>query len=338
MQSDGWRQCTEIFDEAVELSFEQRTAFLDQRCRGNTELRRNVELLLRSDESAGTFLEAPALEFASELLREGNPDALVGHHLGRYYIESVLGTGGMAVVYLARDQELGRRVALKVLPAPLLADPSQFERLKHEARSASALNHPNIVTIYEIGEAEGQHYIATEFMDGMTLRERIAGRPLARTEALDIAVQVARALSVAHAAGIIHRDIKPENIMLRPDGIVKVLDFGIAQFTSASLEMSSRKLIIGTVRYMSPEQAEGLPVDARTDIWSLGVILCEMLTGRAPFDGETTSAVLNAIKYDTPTLLPGSEARQLNAVVRRMLSHDRAMRYATAETVAAEVE
>src|SRR2546422_7538444 len=215
-----------------------------------------------------------------------------GAKLGRYEIRSKLGEGGMGEVYLAQDTKLDRKVALKILPADLATNHDRMRRFVQEAKAASALNHPNIITIHEIEETDSDHFIATEFIDGFTLRARMQKLPLKLAESLDIAVQIASALSAAHAAGIVHRDIKPENIMLRRDGIVKVLDFGLAKLceqpvgTSLDTEAPTRGLIntepgivMGTAIYMSPEQARGLDLDARTDIFSFGVVLYEMVAG-----------------------------------------------------------
>src|SRR5437660_5095130 len=228
--------------------------------------------------------------------------------LGRYEIRSKLGAGGMGEVYLASDTKLDRKVALKILPADVAAHPDRMKRFVQEAKAASALNHPNIITIHEIDEwgssptvREGVHFIATEFIDGETLRERLRNAPMKLAEVLDVAAQIASALSAAHAAGIVHRDIKPENVMLRRDGIVKVLDFGLAKLVkprrpvTVDTEAPTKALIntepgivLGTAQYMSPEQARGLEVDARTDIWSLGCILYEMVAARQPFVGATS--------------------------------------------------
>ncbi|HEY0547082.1 MAG TPA: protein kinase [Pyrinomonadaceae bacterium] len=229
--------------------------------------------------------------------------------LGRYQINSLLGAGGMGEVYLAEDTRLRRSVALKLLPAVFVSDANWLARFEREAYAVSSLNHPNILTIYEIGEGAGQRFIATEFIEGESLRERMSRGRLELGESLEISIQVASALAAAHAAGIVHRDIKPENIMLREDGYVKVLDFGLAKLTeehksSTHADAPTQKLVktnpgvvMGTVAYMSPEQTRGLQVDARTDVWSLGVLIYEMLTGRTPFAGETTSDVIAAIIY-----------------------------------------
>ena len=225
-----------------------------------------------------------------------------GTHFGSYEVLRPLGAGGMGEVYLARDERLERHVAIKVLPEEFTTDSVSVRRFEREAKTASALNHPNIVTIYEIGESNGFHYIATEYIEGETLRQRIAEQRLSVTEALDIAIQIASALSAAHHAGIIHRDVKPENVMVRPDGYAKVLDFGLVKLAEkefADVQSRTRTLenttepghVVGTVRYMSPEQARGKPLDGRTDIFSLGIIIYEMVAGCAPFDGESIADV-----------------------------------------------
>src|SRR5438270_12913643 len=220
-----------------------------------------------------------------------------------------LDPGGMGEVYLAEDTRLGRALALKLLLAEYTQDSARVRRFEQEARAASALNHPNILTIYEVGEAGGRHYIATEYVEGETLRQKIRSGPLAIGEAADIAAQAAEALSAAHAAGIAHRDVKPENVMVRPDGYVKVLDFGLAKLVErrgadgeAETETAQTNpgTVMGTTWYMSPEQARGLPVDARTDVWSLGVVLYEMLAGSPPFAGSTSSHVIVSILEREP--------------------------------------
>ena len=340
MQSNGWKDCLDIFNEALEHPAVERTAYLDRVCGGNTTLRRKVELLLDSHGESGDFIESPVFEVAPEFLA-GDPDALIGQHLGSYRIDAVLGVGGMGVVYLAFDERLGRKVGLKLLPRSLVADAAQLERLKREARTASALNHPNIVTIHEIGEANGIHYIATEYIEGVTLREHIAKGPLPPNEAVEIATQLASALHVAHKAGIVHRDIKPENIMIRRDGYVKVLDFGIAKFVQpAALQpaaTSTQGLILGTTRYMSPEQMRGQSVDLRTDIWSLGVVLYEMLVGEPPFTGDTNTDVIAAVlRSDAPLGRVGSG--RLQRIVHRTLQKEPEARYQNAAELRADLQ
>src|SRR5437762_13498405 len=236
MTSERWQQVNDLFQLAAERAPEERTTFLQTACQGDEGLRREVESLLVSYERAENFIESPAFEVAPELLTNDRAGDLVGQLIGHYRIESLLGVGGMGEVYLARDERLGRKVALKFLPERLTADETQLSRFKTEARSASALNHPNILTVYEIGAEGNRQFIATEFIEGMTLRASLARERMNLHNALEIGVQVASALAAAHETGVVHRDIKPENIMLRPDGYAKVLDFGIAKLTEQRLE------------------------------------------------------------------------------------------------------
>src|SRR5215470_15881047 len=233
MRPDEWQRCVEIFSAALERQPEERAAFVDHACADDESLQREVMMLLRSHEESGDFISAPAFVGEPELLGDDR-DALIGTHIGPYRVESVLGSGGMGVVYLARDERLGRKVGLKLLPQSLIADMTHLSRLEREARTASALNHPNIVTIHDIGSDHATHYIASELIEGETLRERLVRGPIQLSEAVDIAIQVTSALVAAHDAGVVHRDIKPENIMLRPDGYVKVVDFGIAKLAETA--------------------------------------------------------------------------------------------------------
>src|SRR6266542_2801272 len=235
MKAERWKQVDDLFQSAVERPPEERAAFLDEVCNDDEGMRREVESLLTSYEQAENFIEVPAFEVAPELVTNDRAGALVGKLIGHYRIESLIGIGGMGEVYLARDERLGRKAALKLLPNSLTTDETQLSRFKNEARSASALNHPNILTVYEIGAEGNRQFIATEFIEGITLRASLARGRMNPHAALDIAVQVASALAAAHEAGVVHRDIKPENIMLRPDGYVKVLDFGIAKLTEQRL-------------------------------------------------------------------------------------------------------
>src|SRR5215472_124755 len=352
MRPEEWQRCVEIFSAALERQPEERGAFVDDACAHDESLRRDVTILLRSHEESGDFISAPAFAAAPELLGDDR-DALIGTHIGPYRVESVLGSGGMGVVYLARDERLGRKVGLKLLPQSFIADTTHLLRLKREARAASALNHPNIVTIHDIGSDHSTHYIASELIEGETLRERLMRGPIQLSEAVDVATQIASALVAAHDAGVVHRDIKPENIMLRPDGYVKVLDFGIAKLAESafadaafaapkafgvtadgleSMTVAETNLgsILGTVRYMSPEQARGGRVDKTTDIWSLGVVLYEMVTGHAPFTGDTPREVMSSILEKEPTPLTRyirHTPSELHQIISKTLRKDRSQRY-----------
>src|SRR5438034_7014593 len=275
----------EIFRAALDQEPDQISAFLDKGCKGDDVLRRKVEALLASRQRAESFIENSAVGLATKLIQNGQARSLVGEKIGHYKISESIGIGGMGEVYLATDITAGRKAALKLLPLRFTGDAERLKRFQQEAHAVVGLNHPNILTVYEIGEDHSIHYIASELIEGETLRERLKCGPMQLSEAVDIAIQVASALAAAHDAGIVHRDIKPENIMLRPDGYVKVLDFGIAKLaeqevpvtmpTDEALLLVETNLgsILGTVRYMSPEQALGAPVDKGTDSWSSGVVL-----------------------------------------------------------------
>ena len=270
---------------------------------------------------------------------------------GRYEVRTLLGVGGMGEVYLAHDTTLNRPVALKLLPVNFSNNRERLQRFKREADSASSLNHPNILTIYEIGMEAGLHFIATEFIDGESLRQHVERMPIQLGEVLEISIQVASALSAAHAEGIIHRDIKPENIMVRRDRIAKVLDFGLAKLVEQQksapdaetkvFTQTEAGVVLGTVSYMSPEQARGIQVDARTDIWSLGVVLYELVAGCLPFAGETTSDVIAAILKTEPPILnryvPDVPA-EVERIVRKMLRKDMEERYQMVKDVALDLK
>lgn len=277
---------------------------------------------------------------AGEQRTVAQPSKLIG---GRYLVERLIGEGGMGKIFLARDKQLDRPVALKFLPTELANDQKRINRFFREAKAASALNHPNIVTVHEVGESKGQYFIATEYVRGLTLRQQMANGQMEIRDVLVVVTQIASALAAAHAAGIVHRDIKPENVMLRPDGYAKVLDFGLAKLTASTtdsnpedatrhLSQTEAGLVMGTVRYMSPEQARALAVDARTDIWSLGVVLYEMLSGRLPFSGQTLTDTLAAILNSDPAPLRANRpdvTKELEAIVARTMRKDRADRYPT---------
>ena len=274
-----------------------------------------------------------------------------GTLLGAYRIVAPIGAGGMGEVFLAQDSRLERNVALKILPRAFAGDAERLGRFVREAKSASALNHPNILTIHEIGMSEGFHYLATELIVGETLRERIARGALPVADCLEIAIQVAAALGAAHAAGIVHRDVKPENVMIRADGLVKVLDFGLAKWSEPQVVdpqgvtvdrgRTHPGVVLGTVAYMSPEQSRGKTVDARTDLWSLGVVLYEMLSGRQPFEGESSTDVLaNILHREPPPLALEAEdlAPEIGAILGRALAKERLARYATSRELTADLK
>jgi serine/threonine protein kinase/sugar lactone lactonase YvrE len=295
-----------------------------------------------SDEKASNFIETPAFEVAAKMVAAEQSKIAAGQAIGPYEIVARLGSGGMGDVYLAHDSRLDRKVALKLLPDYFTRDEERLKRFHQEARAVSTLNHPNIITIFEIGKAESIHFIATEYITGQTLRKRMSGKTINLSEALDIAIQIAGALASAHQAGIVHRDIKPENIMLREDGYVKVLDFGLAklaegQFSETKTLRAAKVetnpgVVMGTASYMSPEQARGHEVDRRSDIFSLGVVVYEMVAGRQPFEAETTSDVIAAILKQEPAPLArySREVPEgLEWIVAKMLAKDRDERYQT---------
>jgi eukaryotic-like serine/threonine-protein kinase len=341
MTPERWQQVKEIFNSAITYRPEERSLFISQACSGDEELRGEVESLIASHEESGSFIDQPAFEVAATLLASEKGELKAGQIIGSYQVISFISRGGMGEVYLAEDKRLGRKVALKLLPASFTTNDDRLRRFEQEARSASALNHPNIITIYEIREAAGSHIIATEYVEGETLRLRLGRAPLTLSETLNIAIQVADALSAAHKAGIIHRDIKPENIMLRPDGYVKVLDFGLAKLSEQSSPVVAAEaptiqvrtgsgIVIGTAGYMSPEQARGLGVDHRSDIFSLGAVMYEMLARRKPFEGETPSDTLAAIlKTEPPSLarVAAGVPSELVRIVNKSLRKDREERY-----------
>ena len=341
MTPERWQQVKEIFNSAINYRPEERGVFISEACSGDEVLRSEVESLIASHERSGEFIDQPAFEIAAPLLADERSELKPGQTVGSYEVLSFISRGGMGEVYLAEDKRLGRKVALKLLPTSFTKDSDRLRRFEQEARAASALNHPNIITIFEIREAGSSHVIATEFVEGETLRTRLNRWGLTVSEALDIAIQVANALSAAHKAGIIHRDIKPENIMLRPDGYVKVLDFGLAKLSEqASPAVAAEAptiqvrtgsgIVIGTAGYMSPEQARGLGVDSRSDIFSLGAVIYEMLARRKPFEGDTPSDTLAAILKTEPAplsrVLPGVPA-ELTRIVTKCLKKDREERY-----------
>src|SRR5438874_991621 len=343
----------EIFYAALEQDSNNVARFLETACGGDELLRRKVEALLASRQRVGTFIEDSALGIAARIIENGQADLLVGQTFGHYKISKRIGRGGMGEVYLATDVTAGRKAALKLLPMRFTGDANRLKRFQQEARAVVALNHPNILTVYEIGEDHSTHYIASELIEGETLRQRLARGRMQVGEALDVAVQVASALAAAHEAGIVHRDINPGNIMLRRDGYVKVLDFAIAKLAEQEVPATMPKdealllvetnlgSVLGTVRYMSPEQTCGAQVNKRTDIWSLGVVLYEMVTGHAPFTGDTPKEVMSAILEKEPAPLTHYVAHlpaELQQIVSKALRKHRTERYQSAGEVLQELK
>src|SRR5688572_19913998 len=351
MADANWQKVREVFDSALRHRPDERRKFVNEVCGDDKTLLAEVESLLSSHDSAESFMETPAVAEVAHMIEIETKKLEAGKRFGHYEIIKQIGAGGMGEVYLAKDSRLERNTAIKILRGNVAQDEERMQRFVREAKSASALNHPNIITIYEIGETEDTHFIATEYIEGDTLRERLKGASINLKSALEIAIQVANALDAAHRTGIVHRDIKPENIMIRPDGLVKILDFGIAKLSeppavagglivndseaaTAIKAYTSPGLIIGTVAYMSPEQARGLTVDARTDVWSLGVVLYEMVAGRLPFEGQTSSDVISSILQKEPpalTLFSDEADARLDEIVTKALTKDKEERYQSAK-------
>ena len=303
-EKPSWKNISAVFDGAIDRPAKERAEWAERQCQGDTALYQEVEKLLVAHERAEGVLELPMMQLASEALRDAQQPASGDEQVGPYRIVSEIGHGGMGVVYKAEDLRLGRFVALKFLPPHMMANERAKQRFLAEARAASALDHPNICTIHDIGQTPGGRlYFAMAYYDGQTLADRVAKGPLPIDEVLGIAIEVSRSLSHAHAAGVIHRDIKPANILLTSNGQVKVLDFGLAKRNlSPASDPDTR---VGTVTYMSPEQAGGGKVDVRTDLWSLGVTLYETIVGRPPFRGEYTEAIIYSILNENPESITG---------------------------------
>lgn len=342
MNSDRWNRIEDLYYSALELDAGDRETFLEQQSLGDESLKDEVLSLLASADRQDSFMEEPEVPLALEVLRSKRT-GLVGETIARYRIVDVLGHGGMGEVYLAHDPSLNRKVALKLLPATITDNRLSVLRFQQEARAASAISHPNVAHIYEIGEANGLHYITMEYVKGATLRELLKTKALDEAKALEISKQVCHALAAAHKAGVIHRDIKPENIVVTGDGHVKVLDFGLAKliegvrddpdFHGTATLNTQPELLMGTSQYMSPEQIRRQPVDCRTDLWSLGVVLFELVLHRRPFVGETTSEVIVAILEHEPDSSVTTEllSPEMASVLLKSLRKDPNDRYQSAE-------
>lgn len=353
MKADRWRQVEQLYDAAIELPVAERAKFVDEVCGDDDDLRRELLTLLAAEQEVGDFMESPALNIAARVVAQERSSirqsSFIGRELGPYKIEKLLGVGGMGEVYLAHDAKLTRKVALKILPPQFISDPDRVKRFERESRAVSALNHPNLITIYDIGIADGVHFIATEFVTGKTVRDLI-DEGLKMKDAIAIATQVAEALSAAHNAGVFHRDIKPENIMVRPDGYVKVLDFGLAKLNAQTTEaaeipnllsQTQSGLLMGTLAYMSPEQAAGDEVDERSDIWSLGIVLYEMMTGSSPTRGANRLETLGAILSKEPLTTGDANLAlppELEHILSKALEKDRELRYQTASDFRADLK
>ncbi len=356
MTPERWQQISQIFKSAISLDSEARRAYVAQKCGDDEVLRSEVERLIASHQqaSAENFIGGHAADDGAALLSEEvenqKPALNKGQQFGSYLILDRLGAGGMGEVYLARDSRLDRTVALKVLSSNVTSDKRRMQRFRQEARVASSLNQPNILTIFEFGEADDLTYLATEYIDGETLRDYLRGNRLKLPEILDITIQILAALDAAHEARIVHRDIKPENVMIRRrDRVVKVLDFGLAKLTekrsalptdrsdleAATAMKTAPGTLMGTINYMSPEQAQSRVVDERTDIWSTGVMLYEMVTGAMPFGGPTASHTLVQIIEKDPAPLTKTAAAQvpgeLQRIITKAMAKDAEDRYQTAK-------
>jgi serine/threonine protein kinase len=329
MTPERWQEVERIYHSALEREESQRAAYLQKICAGDDELREEIETLLAQQTQSHGILESPTIEGVAGLLVSPPGCVHIGQQLGCYKILSLLGAGGMGEVYQARDTKLGRDVAIKVLPAAFVNDAERVARLQREARLLASLNHPNIAIIYGLEQFDGAHYLVMELVSGKTLAERISKGALPMNQALNLAGQIAEALEAAHEKGVIHRDLKPANMKVTPEGRVKVLDFGLAKaFTgdggqdlSQAPTLSEEGKILGTPAYMSPDQARGLPVDKRTDIWAFGCVFYEMLTGRTPFAGHTVSDTLAAVLEREPdwSRLPEAVPVSIRRLLQRCL-------------------
>lgn len=345
MEVARFRQIEDVLQAALSRPMAERDGFVVSACAEDERLRQEVQALLHAHDRPG-LLDSPLSQVASECLEPARASLADGQRLGPYHVLRLLGAGGMGEVYLAEDLRLGRRLVLKLLPAAWTGDARRVSRFEQEARAASALNHPNIATVYDVGVTDGHHFIAAEYVEGETLRQRLAV-PISVSDVLEVATQIGDALAAAHAAGIVHRDLKPENVIVRHDGVVKIVDFGLAKLLSPDLTPVSPSssesvpgLVLGTTAYMSPEQAEGLEVDGRSDVFSFGVVLFELILGRPPFSGNTASQVIASILRDNAPAVAaerGDVSDDLDRVIAKALRKDPGDRYQSIGDMVAEL-
>src|SRR5262245_27077552 len=332
MKAERWKQVEQIYQSALKCEVGQRAVFLAEVCAGDDSLRREVESLLAHQSQAEDLMETPVMEIVARVVADSSTTGMIGRRVGHYQILSLLGKGGMGEVYRARDTRLSREVAIKILPSEYSADADRLRRFEQEARAAGMLNHPNILTIHDIGADGRTPYIVSEMLAGATLREQMQGAALPLSRAMDYAAQIARGLAAAHEKGIVHRDLKPENLFITKDGRAKILDFGLAKLrnplpgVAADTDAPTRALqtdsgvVMGTVGYMSPEQVRAEEVDHRSDIFAFGAILYEMLCGRRAFPGSSAVEVMNAILKEEPPEIT-EQGREIPPTLQRAMKH-----------------